>query len=176
MRKLKEDGCYEVAFGIDAGNQGILDRVGKRMTLDDVRNAVSLAKKARLETFGFFILGLPDETEETLQDTINLACELDLDLAKFAIAVPFPGTVLHQEWSERGYIIEKDWSRYLLHNLSMPLYRHPNLEWETLVHYYKKAYRDFYFRPRFIARRAYRSTVEAKVLHDLSYFLQTKWL
>lgn len=175
VRKLKAAGCYQVAFGIESGNQKILDRCQKGITLDQVRKAIAMTKKAGIETFGFFMLGLPDETEETMQDTIDFAVELDLHIAKFAITIPLPGTPLFEEYDREGLILTKDWSKYLFHETANAVYRHPNLSSETIVRYYKKAYRQFYFRPQYIARRVWRGITTGQILYDMGYFLKTKW-
>ena len=175
LDKLKAAGCYQAAFGIESGNQKILDRIRKDITKDEVRKAIALTHKTGIETFGFFMLGLPDETEATMQDTIDFAVELDLDIAKFAVTIPLPGTPMFDEYDEQGLILTKDWSRYLFHDLTDPVYNHPNLSWETISNYYKRAYRQFYFRPKFIARRVWKGITTGKIIHDVGYFLKTKW-
>lgn len=173
--KLKEAGCYQVAFGVESGNQDILDRIQKGITKEQVRAAVAMAHRVGIETFAFFMFGLPGDTEETMQDTIDFACELPLDIAKFAITIPLPGTAMFDEYDQQGLIQTKDWAQYLFHDTSNPVYRHPNLEWETIIAYYKKAYRQFYFRPKLAARRIWRGIKTGHILHDIGYALKTKW-
>ncbi|MEW6356074.1 MAG: radical SAM protein [Planctomycetota bacterium] len=175
VRKLKQAGCYQAAFGIESGNQQILDRIQKGITKDQVRKAIAITKKTGIETFGFFMLGLPDETEQTMQDTIDFAVELDLDIAKFAITIPLPGTPLFDEYDEKGLILTKDWSRYLFHDLTLPVYKHPNLDWDTISQYYKKAYRQFYFRPKYALRRLWKGVTTGRIIYDVGYALKTKW-
>jgi len=175
VRKLKEAGCYQVAFGVESGNQDVLDQVQKGTTKDQVREALSMTRKAGLETFAFFMFGLPGDTEATMQDTIDFACELPLDIAKFAITIPLPGTQMFDEYDQQGLIRTKDWAQYLFHDTSAPVYEHPNLEWETIVAYYKEAYRQFYFRPKVVARRVWRGIKTGHLLHDIGYALRTKW-
>lgn len=94
FNQMKDSGCYKVHFGIESGNQNILNRVKKGITIGQVRNAVKNCKKARIRTKGYFMLGLPGDTMETMQDTLDFATELKLDDAMFSIATPFPGTEL----------------------------------------------------------------------------------
>ena len=83
---------------MESGNQRILDDViGKKLTLEQVRQAFRAARAAGMETIGFFIIGLPGETEETMEDTIRFACELDPLVANFSMATPFPGTRMYQQ-------------------------------------------------------------------------------
>src|SRR4030042_2821637 len=97
---MKKAGCYRISFGIESGNQKVLDNLGKRITLDQIRNSVKLAKAAGLEVFGYFIFGFEDDTEETMQDTIDFAKSLPLDLAKASIMMPFPGSPLYVKYKE----------------------------------------------------------------------------
>jgi len=127
-----------------------------------------------LSLSGCFILGLPTDTPENMQATINFAKELELDKVKFAITTPFPGTRLYYEWEKQGLIKLKDWSYYLLHE-PFAIYNHPNLSNEDIKHYYEKAYREYYLRPGFIINRFKKSLKSGNVLKDIKAFLQTKW-
>jgi len=154
--KCKKAGCYKVAFGFESGNQKILDRINKGIKVEDGYKVVEMAKKSGLETIGFFILGLPDETIETMEQTIKFACSLGLDYAKATILVPFPGTPIFDEWKEKGIIKSENWEYYNDHN-PQEIYTHPNLDWETLHKYYNKFYKRFYFRPSYIWHRFWKT-------------------
>ena len=94
FRKMKESGCYKVHFGIESGNQNILNKVKKGITLDQVRDAVKYCKDTNIKTKGYFMIGMPGDTKETMQDTLDFADELKLDEVMFSITTPFPGTEL----------------------------------------------------------------------------------
>lgn len=94
FRQMKNAGCYKVHFGIESGNQNILNMVKKGITLDQVRNAAKCCKEVRIRTKGYFMLGLPGDTVETMRDTLNFASELKLNDMMFSITTPFPGTEL----------------------------------------------------------------------------------
>jgi anaerobic magnesium-protoporphyrin IX monomethyl ester cyclase len=175
FRLAKEAGCWQVGFGIESGNQDILDRIQKKTTLPQIEKAVRLAGKAGISTFGFFILGLSQETEEDMKRTIEFASKLPLDIAKFDICIPYPGTPYYKELTGEGRIRSKDWSRYLCHNIDMPLFDHPHLSWPVLREYYKKAFRRFYLRPGYIMRRFFRSLRRGDLVYDCCYFLKSKW-
>jgi len=74
---MKQAGCKRVGFGVESGNQAVLDSIKKQQTVEEVRRAFRWAKAAGLQTMGFFIFGLPADTAETMDDTIRLALELD---------------------------------------------------------------------------------------------------
>lgn len=168
-------GCYRVYFGIETGSQAILDAIGKGITIEQVRSAVSMASSAGLETCGFFMFALPGETERTMRETIDFACSLDLDWAKVSITTPLPSTPLFDSLDRDGRILTKDWSKY---NLYMPMnriYRHPNLDWAVVDRYFNSFYRRFYFRPRYMARRFVKSLKGGTLLRDVGRVLRTRW-
>lgn len=102
LRKMKDAGCYHLGFGIESGNEEILKKVGKGITKEGARTAVEAARKVGLPVAGYFILGQPDETLETVKDTISFAIELNPDLPVFGIMVPYPGTKV-AEMAKEGY-------------------------------------------------------------------------
>lgn len=93
---MKAAGCWVVAFGIESGNQDMLNRMKKNATLEQARDAVAVVKRAKLRVHTFLVIGLPWETEATLEDTYNFLRELDPDFFDFNIATPLPGTELHE--------------------------------------------------------------------------------
>jgi anaerobic magnesium-protoporphyrin IX monomethyl ester cyclase len=150
---MKQAGCKRVGFGVESGNQAVLDSIKKRQTLDDVRRAFEGAKSARLQTMGFFIFGLPADTEETMDDTIRFALELDPDLANFMIAAPYPGTELWDIARRDGRLFSLDWRDYAIHD-EKARYELPALPPELVERKWHEAYRRFYLRPSRIWRRA----------------------
>jgi len=171
----KKAGCWQIAFGIESGDQGVLDRVRKRTTLAQIQKAVTLCSKAGINTWGFFILGLAGETEEAMRKTIDFSKSLPLDLAKFDVCVPYPGTEYYKELKKGQRLCSEDWSSYLLHQTNVPLFHHPNLRWEVIVKYYKVAFWEFYLRPGYILRRIAKGLANGDIFFDLLYFLKTKW-
>jgi len=168
----KKAGCYKVAFGYESGNQEILNNMNKEIKLKDSENATNLAKKAGLEISGFFMFGLPKETIETMEDTINFACKLNPDMAKVTILVPFPSTPVFDDFKKKGLILSEDWTKYNFHTASK-VYKHPNLSWETLEKYYDLFYKRFYFRPNYLVKRFFRSFARGEILYDIYYAIKT---
>ncbi len=112
LQKLKEAGCKMICFGLESGNQSILDRARKRTTLERARRAVELCKDAGISPFGSFILGLPGETRETMEETSVFAQSLGIPYG-FHLLSPFPGTRVRNRASEFGIkILTDDWSLY----------------------------------------------------------------
>jgi radical SAM superfamily enzyme YgiQ (UPF0313 family) len=151
---LKKMGVYSIAFGVESGNQEILDRVQKEITLEQVEEAFRLAKKYGFETWGFFMLGFPGEDEGKIQDTIDFAKKVDPDIAKFSILMPFPNTEVYSELDKEGLILDKNFFNYGYH--SRPVHRLPTLTPEDFIRLHSKAYRAFYLRPRKILQQILR--------------------
>jgi len=145
-------GCIRAAFGVESGNQAILDTVvDKHLTLEQVRSAFSAARAVGMETIGFFIVGLPGETEETMEDTIRFACELDPVVANFSIATPFPGTQMYETVKAEGRVLAETWDDFVFFE-GKARFEMPGLPAELVERKWKEAYRRFYLRPKRIAR------------------------
>jgi anaerobic magnesium-protoporphyrin IX monomethyl ester cyclase len=150
---MKLAGCKRVGFGVESGNQVVLDSIKKRQTLDDVRRAFKDARAAGLQTMGFFIFGLPADTEETMEDTIRFALELDPDMANFMIAAPFPGTELWEIARRDGRLFSMDWRDYAIHD-ERARYELSTLPPELVERKWHEANRRFYLRPSQLWRKA----------------------
>ncbi len=89
---MRRSGCYGLGFGIESGSQKVLDHNNKKLNLDKVAGAIAMVKRHGIETHGFFIIGLPGETEESIRETIRFARSTRLDRANFALLAPLPGS------------------------------------------------------------------------------------
>jgi len=172
FEKAYAAGCYRVSLGVESGNQEILNKINKGITLDQARKAFKLARETGVETMGFFMLGLPGETEETMQQTIDFAREVNPVIPKVAMLMPLPGTKIFDDWNEKGYIKTLDWSKYVFH-APTKVYNHPNLSWDKIHNYYKKFYLDLYLNPEFIYRRLKRDITKGELIWDAWYLLKT---
>jgi radical SAM superfamily enzyme YgiQ (UPF0313 family) len=148
---MKKSGCYRVAFGVEAGSQDMLEKINKKITLEQVRNAVKLAKETGFETVLFFMVGNLYETEKTVQKTIDFAKELDPDYAQFNIAAPYPATELYEVIKKEGKFLITDWDAYGSFE-TRNYFEHGQIKGDFAARMQKKAYRTFYFRPKIILR------------------------
>jgi len=154
LTAMKEAGCFLVAFGLETGSQYILDKIDKKTTIEQGRTAVKLAKEVGLEIMPSYQIGLPFDTPETMQQTIDFAKENDTNFAQFFITTPYPGTRVRNYILEHGgTILINEWVKYG-HAQGKVFYEMPTLDKETVLKYYSKAYRSFYFRPKYIWRKA----------------------
>lgn len=169
----KEAGCWQSGFGIESGDQRVLNMVNKKINLSQIRKAIMTAETAGIDTFGFFIFGLSGETIKSMQKTIAFAKSLPLTTAKFGMCIPYPGTVYFQEINKLGKIKTYDWSKYKIHQTEDPLFEHPNLTWNQISFYRKKAFREFYFRPSYAIRRLKRDIRMGDLFFDIIYFIRS---
>jgi radical SAM superfamily enzyme YgiQ (UPF0313 family) len=151
LEAMRESGCIRVSFGVESGDQGVLDRLGKGETLAQMENAFTLARKAGLRTTGFFMFGNLGEDEGTMESTIRFALAVDPFYAQFTMATPYPGTALYDGVVRDGELLERDWDRYG-HYTGRGFFRHGNVTPEGVGRAIRAAYRSFYMRPAAIRR------------------------
>ena len=112
LRKMKQAGCTWLLYGVESGNQEILDTIKKKITLQKVKDAVDMAKGAGIGILASFIVGLPGETTETLKQNMQFAQGLGTSYG-FNVLSPFPGTEVREKAAEYGIeILTNDWTKY----------------------------------------------------------------
>lgn len=104
VRALKDSGCSRLHIGVESGNEEILEQTGKQLTKDDMRRAVRTMKQENMPSIASYIIGLPGDTHETIQETIDFAFELDATQSKFMILGVFPGTQYYQLACQKGLV------------------------------------------------------------------------
>jgi radical SAM superfamily enzyme YgiQ (UPF0313 family) len=144
LRLMKKSGCYMLAFGIESGNQEILDGIDKKITLDTARNAVSMARREGIVTQGFFIFGFPGETPDTIRETVAFARSIPLDRAQFLLLDILPGSALWDEITAQGDW-KPDWSAMSFHQST---WTPGTITPDELRKLRAWAFKSFYFRPR----------------------------
>lgn len=152
FKKMKEAGCRELLVGFESGDQGMLDMMNKRITLQQMRDFVKTAHKAGLVIHGCFVLGLPGETRESMEKTINTALELNIDTVQFSAAMPFPGTKYYAICEEKGLIKADSWRDWLDEGEQSTVVEYPNLSKEEIKQYVDKGLKKFYLRPSYMVK------------------------
>ena len=157
LKAMKQAGCYMIAYGIESGNQTILDNLRKKITIEQVRKAVKMTHDIGIQSIGYFMLGSPGETSATIRQTIDLANHLPLDFAQFSITIPFPGTDLYNLYLEQN-IGNENWDNFIyiyanLKAVSAPVFETASLSKGDLQKWNTKAYKEFYLRFSYIWER-----------------------
>ena len=152
LAKMKTAGLLRTAFGVETGDPEMLQSIDKRINHDTIRQAFRNAKAVGLETIGFFIIGLPGDTRERMQRTIDFAIELDPLIANFSMMTPYPGTRVYEIVKSQGRLLIDDWEDYVFFE-QKARYEMGEMTAELVEEMYRRAYRQFYLRPKPILRR-----------------------
>jgi len=145
LKKMKKSGFYKIGFGIESADEQVLKIARKNLNLEKVRQTVHSAKTCGFEVYGFFIIGLPGETEEGFQRTLNFARQVDFDIANFCMAVPFPGTELYNMVKEKGkFLVDTTGNINEGFYAGRVFYELDGIKAEDIFRRYKKAYKQFY--------------------------------
>jgi radical SAM superfamily enzyme YgiQ (UPF0313 family) len=146
LQRMSQAGNWLISWGIESGSEEVLKRARKGYRMEQAHLALNWAKKAGIKNWGYFIIGLPGETEETIQETIDLSKKLPLDIALFHIAAPYPGTPFYFDVMENGWFrpgtrweeVDMDQSTVL---------DYPALSAEQLEYWQRRAFREWAMRP-----------------------------
>jgi anaerobic magnesium-protoporphyrin IX monomethyl ester cyclase len=152
LARLKAAGLKRLAFGVETGDPDILVSIEKRTDHDTIRQAFRNAKAVGLETIGFFIIGLPGDSRASMQRTIDFAIELDPLIANFSMMTPYPGTKVYEMVKSEGRLLIHDWEDYVFFE-QKARFEMGEMTAELVERMYRRAYRQFYLRPRPIFRR-----------------------
>jgi radical SAM superfamily enzyme YgiQ (UPF0313 family) len=150
LEKMREAGCITIFYGVESADQQLLDGMNKKISVDKIRNAFKLTKEADMRTIASVAIGMPGDTKENIEKTINFVKDLDASYAIFSLATPYPGTAFYNEARENDLIKVNDWSKY---TLLSPVLETVDCSLEELKKLQKKGFRKFYLRPGYILRQ-----------------------
>jgi radical SAM superfamily enzyme YgiQ (UPF0313 family) len=146
LRTMAEAGCLMISWGIESANERILQGVNKGIKPSQVKQALSWSKQAGILNWGYFIIGLPGETEESIQETIAFSKKLPLDIVLFHIAAPYPGTPFFFQVVENNWFrVGTQWEEVDMDQSTVLDY--PGLSAERLEYWQRRAFREWALRP-----------------------------
>ncbi|MBI2529716.1 MAG: radical SAM protein [Candidatus Diapherotrites archaeon] len=150
LKLMKRAGCWNIFYGFESGNQQLLDNIGKRITLQQIRNASKWTKEAGIEIRASFMIALPGETPELAEQTLEFAKELNPDYVQFCITTPYPGTALYNDAKKYGKLT-KDFDKF--HGWDAVFIPKGYKNKEEILALEKKFFREFYLRPAYVLGR-----------------------
>jgi hopanoid biosynthesis associated radical SAM protein HpnJ len=153
IKFFKDCGLRLFLVGYESGNQEILNRIKKGIQLDEARRFTRACRKAGVVIHGTFILGLPVETKETMEQTIRYAQDLDLFSIQVSLAAPYPGTELYEMARQNGWFVKKDKTDLVeLDGFQQSALEYPGLSKDDIFETVDRFYRAYYLRPKPILR------------------------
>ncbi|HEX77682.1 MAG TPA: radical SAM protein [Dehalococcoidia bacterium] len=152
FKKMKRAGCRELLVGFESGDQGQLERMNKRLTIEQSKEFTKAAREAGLDIAACFVMGLPGETKETMERTIEFALSQDFTTIQFSAAVPFPGTAYYNFCRERGSLKAESWEDWLDAGEQSTVVEYPGLSKQDIVYYTDLGLKKFYFRPGYMVK------------------------
>lgn len=167
---MKKAGCWIIAFGVESGNQEILEKIKKKATVDQAREAVRLCREVGINSSIYLLMGLPWDTPQTIEDNVRLAKEIQPDFVEVFYSYPFPGTELHRIALEHGLIQPGEVPLEAYANPAMGgLY----LTQEQLGDYRRQALRRIYLQPRYIWQTLKKARSPKELMQYIKYGLLT---
>ena len=153
LKLMKECGLRLLLVGYESGNQEILNRIKKGVTLDEARQFTRHCKDLGIVIHGTFVLGLPVETKETIEETIRFAMELDIFSIQVSLAAPYPGTELYELARQNGWFAAQDKTKVISEEgIQDSTLQYPGLCKDEIFEAVERFYRQYYLRPKPILR------------------------
>jgi hopanoid biosynthesis associated radical SAM protein HpnJ len=153
IKLMKDCGLRLFLVGYESGNQQILDRIKKGITIEEAKQFTQACKEIGVMIHGTFILGLPVETKETIEETIQYALELDVFSIQVSLAAPYPGTELYEMARQNGWFAKKDKASTVRNDgIQDSTLEYPGLTREEIYESVERFYSRYFFRPKPILR------------------------
>lgn len=148
LSEMKASGCKMIRLGIESGSQEVLNKIKKGLTLEQIEEGVKLVKKHSIQALGGFMFGFPYDSKETIEQTIAFAKKISPDQVQFSISMCYPGTSLYEFAKENNLLLAKNFKEFdMTHG---PVVKTLDMNRKELEHILARAYREFYFRPRYV--------------------------
>lgn len=167
LMAMKKAGCWQVLFGLESGDQRILDIVRKRTTVEKNAKAVKLAHEAGLSVRADYLFGIPGDSIESMEKTLDFAINLNTDLAHFNKFTPYPGNEIYEQLVRQGHNFD------FMKNCTQldhgdTLYVPDGVEKKEYLQFINRAYKKYYLRPKYVLKqiKSIRSMEDIKRFYD----------
>jgi radical SAM superfamily enzyme YgiQ (UPF0313 family) len=170
LRKMRSAGIRWVAYGFESGNASVRKGVNKGQ--ERIHEAVGMAREAGIHIIANFIFGLPDDTLESMRDTLDLAIRINAEYANFWCAMAFPGSDLYRTAREMGWKLPATWHGYSQYSYDTEPLPTRHLTAEEVLRFRDSAFRDYFQRPEYLA--TVRSAFGEKAANEVRGMLEKK--
>lgn len=150
LQTMKDAGCITIFIGVESADQQMLEKMNKNITVSKTEKAFKLARKVGIRTIASCVIGMPEDTKESIKRTIEFVKKLNPNYALYSLATPYPGTRFYNETFKKNLINIKDWSKYTLLN---PVLETVDCTSKELRSLQKDAFIKFYLRPNYLIRQ-----------------------
>ena len=150
LQLMKDSGCITIFIGVESADQQMLEKMNKNITVSKTEKAFKLARKVGIRTIASCVIGMPEDTKESMKKTIDFVKSLNPNYALYSLATPYPGTRFYNETFKKNLIQIKDWSKYTLID---PVLETIDCSSKELRSIQKKAFLKFYLRPGYLIRQ-----------------------
>jgi radical SAM superfamily enzyme YgiQ (UPF0313 family) len=148
LTEMKKSGCRMIRLGVESGSQDVLDKIKKKLTLKQIEDGFRRVKRHGIQALGGFMFGFPYDSRKTVEETIAFAKKLSPDQVQFSINMCYPGTSLYEYAKENDLLLVNSFKEFDM--TYGPVVKTLDMEREELEHILARAYKEFYFRPKFI--------------------------
>jgi radical SAM superfamily enzyme YgiQ (UPF0313 family) len=175
LQKMKNAGCHMVKFGVESGNQEVLNKLKKGITIHSIKKAFKASRDVGISTVAHFMFGNPDETIEQINQTISLSKKINPDYASFNITTPYPGTPLFEKYignvdSFEYWDMEKSLESGTFNE------KFSKVSKQDIEMAFDRAYREFYFRPSYIMRKISKTNAKDMAKMGKAFFSLVKFM
>lgn len=150
LQIMKDAGCITIFMGVESADQQMLEKMNKNITVTKTENAFKLARKVGIRTIASCVIGMPEDTHKSINQTIDFVKKLNPNYALFSLATPYPGTRFYNETFKKNLIKIKDWSKFTLID---PVLETIDCSSQELRKIQKKAFLKFYLRLGYLIRQ-----------------------
>lgn len=151
IEKLKKAGINWLAFGIEAANETVRNDVQKGFDQQDIYTALSAVNDAGINVIGNYIFGLPEDDLSSMQETLDMAVDLNCEFANFYCTMAYPGSALYDQAVAENWELPKDWSGYSQHSVNTQPLATKHLSSAQVLSYRDEAFKTYFNNPKYLA-------------------------
>jgi anaerobic magnesium-protoporphyrin IX monomethyl ester cyclase len=150
LKKMKKAGFNWLALGIESASADVRDGASKKMRVKDIESIVRKIQNEGIRVIGNYIFGLPDDTLESMQETLDMAKALNCEFANFYCAMAYPGSQLYNIALDKGWELPKEWIGYSQHSYNIQPLPSKNVSAKDIVAFRDNAFHEYNENPRYL--------------------------